>query len=104
MERLLLLRLASVGCAAEARLNDFSLGRTPAAGGVLTLSVHEYVLEGDNALELVIDPVAPGAEVFDEAGPRAPEHRDVYCPGVGGVGHEGALAVVGVCWERFGAA
>ena len=31
MERPLLLRLASVGCAAEARLNDFVLGRTPAA-------------------------------------------------------------------------
>lgn len=62
MERLLLLRLASVGCAAEARLNDFALGRTPAQGGMLTLAVHEYVLEGDNELVLVIDPAPPGVE------------------------------------------
>ena len=62
MERLLLLRLASVGCVAEARLNDFSLGRTPPAGGTLTLAVPEYVLEGDNDLVLVVDPVALGAQ------------------------------------------
>ena len=61
MERLLLLRLASVGCAAEARLNDFPLGHTPDAGGVLLLPVHEYMLEGANELALVIDPAAPGA-------------------------------------------
>ena len=61
MERLLLLRLASAGCAAEARLNDFALGRTPAAGGALTLAVHEYMLEGDNELVLVVDPTVPGA-------------------------------------------
>ena len=91
MERLLLLRLASVGCAAEARLNDFSLGRTPAAGGVLTLAVHEYVLEGDNALELVIDPVLPGAE----APPRlaavvAAARLHLLLPRIGAVGSPAA--------------
>ena len=33
MERLLLLRLRSVGCAAEARINDIPVARTPAGGG-----------------------------------------------------------------------
>lgn len=61
MDRLLLLRLASAGCAAEAHLNDFALGRTPAAGGLVTLPVHEYMLGGDNELTLVVEPAAPGA-------------------------------------------
>jgi len=63
MERLLTLRLRSVGCAAEARLNDVPVARTPAAGGSASLPVHEYLTEGDNEIALVIDPVAVGAEV-----------------------------------------
>ena len=61
MERLLLLRLRSVGCAAEVRLNDIGVARTPAAGGALALPVHEYLLEGPNEIVLTVGPVAPGA-------------------------------------------
>jgi hypothetical protein len=60
MERLLILRLRSLGCAAEVRLNDIPVARTPAAGGSLDLPVHEYLFEGANDIGLTIDPVAPG--------------------------------------------
>ena len=70
MERVLLLRLQSQGCMAEATLNGIPLARTPACGGTLTLPVHEYTLAGDNALALTIapPPLAPG---FEQAPPRA---------------------------------
>jgi hypothetical protein len=60
MERLLLLRLRSVGCAAEAWLNGVPVLRTPAGGGAVSLPVHEYLLEGDNEVQLVVEPVVPG--------------------------------------------
>lgn len=61
MERLLLLRLRSVGCAAEARINDIAVARTPPAGGEVSVPVHEVLLEGGNDLTLVLDPTLPGA-------------------------------------------
>ena len=61
MERLLLLRLRSVGCAAEARINDIPVARTPPGGGALCVPVHEVLLEGDNQLALVVDAPLPGA-------------------------------------------
>ena len=61
MERLLLLRLRSVGCSAEARLNDIPVARTPASGGAVDLPVHEYMFEGANTLALAIEPSLPGA-------------------------------------------
>lgn len=60
MDRLLVLRLRSLGVAAEAWLNGVPLARTPKAGGDVCLPVHEYVVAGDNRLELVIDPPPPG--------------------------------------------
>ncbi len=63
MERMMLLRLRSVGCAAEAWVNGVPVLRTAPQGGSLSLPVHEYLLEGDNELELVAEPVAPGASV-----------------------------------------
>lgn len=60
MERLLLLRLRSVGVAAEARLNDIAVARTPATGGEVCLPVHEYLLEGPNRLTLVGAAARPG--------------------------------------------
>ena len=60
MERLLILRLRSTGCAAEARLNDIPVARTPAAGGMVSMPVHEYLLEGVNQLTLVLDPPPMG--------------------------------------------
>lgn len=69
MERILMLRLESIGCMAEAVLNGIPLGRTPKGGGVLALPVHEYTLSGANQLALVIEPppLAPG---FEQSPPR----------------------------------
>ncbi len=70
MERVLMLRLESFGCMAEAVLNGMPLGRTPKGGGVLVLPVHEYTVSGDNAIALVVEPppLLPG---FASAPPRA---------------------------------
>lgn len=65
MERLLMLRVQTHGCAAEVFLNDIPVGRigggpAPAGGqtasALLCLPVHEYLLEGSNDIRLVIDP------------------------------------------------
>lgn len=61
MERLLLLRLRSEGCCAEARINDVPVARTPRGGGVANVPVHEYLLEGGNHFALVVEPGLPGA-------------------------------------------
>jgi hypothetical protein len=62
MERLLLLRLEAVGCAAEAQVNGLPVARTTAQGGRHVVAVHEYTLGGDNRLALVIGPrMLPGA-------------------------------------------
>lgn len=62
MERLLLLRLRSSGIAAEARLNDIPVARTPAGGGEVCMPVHEYLFEGTNHVGLVLDPPPPVAQ------------------------------------------
>jgi hypothetical protein len=69
MERLLLLRLRSVGCAAEARINDIPVARTPRGGGAANVPVHEYLLEGSNHIALAIEPGWPGVA----AAPRLAE-------------------------------
>jgi hypothetical protein len=89
MERLLMLRLRASGCAAEARLNDIAVARTAAAGGDVSVPVHEFLLEGENHLALVLDPPPPGAT----AAPRlldAPIVAGVrlLLPRVGHVGSE----------------
>lgn len=61
MERLLVLRLESVGVAAEALLNGVPLARTSASARVVTVPIHEFTLAGSNDLELVIAPPPPGA-------------------------------------------
>ena len=63
MERLLLLRLQSTGCAAEARVNDIPVARTPAGGGLVILPVHEYLLEGANHLAITVEPALPGVRL-----------------------------------------
>ena len=60
MERLLVLRLESVGVAAEAWLNGVPLARTGAGQRAMTVPVHEFTLAGLNQVELVIEPPAPG--------------------------------------------
>lgn len=89
MERLLLLRLRSTGVAAEARLNDIPVARTPAGGGEVCMPVHEYLFEGANHVALALDPVAPTTEVGPRllATPVAASVR-LLLPRVGAVGSE----------------
>jgi len=60
MERLLVLRLESLGVAAEAVLNGVPLARSDPTGRAVTLPIHEYALAGGNELELVVEPPPPG--------------------------------------------
>lgn len=60
MDRLLLLRLRTQGCAAELRLNDIPL-LAAGPGRTLNLPVNEYLFEGRNRMTLLIEPPAPGA-------------------------------------------
>ena len=66
MERLLVLRLDVSGCSAEAVLNGVPLVRVGGAQTVATLPVHEYWLAGNNEVELLIHPAAPGAAAQPE--------------------------------------
>jgi hypothetical protein len=103
MERLLLLRLQSVGCAVEARLNDIPVGRTPAGGGSLALPVHEYLFEGANEITLVIDPVPSGASAPPRLlrTPLAASLR-LLLPRVGHVGSElSARCLAEVDWTAL---
>ena len=54
MERVLMLMLEAVGCAAEARLNGMPVASLGAAGGRACVAVHEYLLSGRNQLALSI--------------------------------------------------
>ena len=63
MERLLVLRLEALGCTAEALLNGVPVARVGGAQTLVTLPVHEFTVLGNNALELVVHPAAPGARV-----------------------------------------
>ncbi|HET9646589.1 MAG TPA: hypothetical protein VFP68_25230 [Burkholderiaceae bacterium] len=89
MERLLMLRLQSMGCAAQAWLNDIPMIRTPHAGGALVVPVHEYVLEGDNDIRLVLEPtpLAAAAPPRIAAADLAANMR-LLLPRVGRVGSE----------------
>ncbi len=61
MERLLVLRLESVGTAAEAWLNGVPVARTGPGCPVATVAVHEYTLSGGNQVDLVVAPAPAGA-------------------------------------------
>ncbi|MDE2368867.1 MAG: hypothetical protein KGN16_07825 [Burkholderiales bacterium] len=67
MERLLVLRLETVGVAAEASLNGVALARTSAARRAVTVPIHEYTLAGANELALVIEPPPPGLPAAPQA-------------------------------------
>lgn len=60
MDRLLLLRLQALDCVAEAHLNGVPVLRAGPGEGPRCLPVHEYLVEGDNEMQLVVDPVVPG--------------------------------------------
>ena len=68
MERLLVLRLETSGCNAEAVINGVPLVRVGGPQAVATLPVHEYWLAGNNELELRVHPGPP-------AEPAVPEPR-----------------------------
>ncbi|WP_077035846.1 hypothetical protein [Pelomonas sp. KK5] len=61
MERLLVLKLEANGCEAEALLNGIPITRCDDARPRSVIPVHEYTLQGENRLELVIFP-RPAAE------------------------------------------
>jgi hypothetical protein len=69
MERLLVLRLESVGVVAEASLNGVPLARSGPQAGATTVAIHEYTLAGANELALVIAPPAPGETAAPEGEP-----------------------------------
>ncbi|MBQ1764505.1 MAG: hypothetical protein IIZ92_16625 [Aquincola sp.] len=90
MERLLLLRLRATGCAAEVRLNDVPVARTPPTGGSVNVPVHEYLLSGTNHLALLLDPPAPASSVAPRlvpAGGLAAQAR-LLLPRIGHLGSE----------------
>ncbi len=60
MERLLVLRLESVGVVAEAWLNGVALARTGPDKRAATVAVNEFTLSGTNRIELIVDPPPPG--------------------------------------------
>lgn len=102
MDRLLVLRLESVGVVAEAELNGIALGRTSASQRVITIPIHEYTLAGANELSLVIEPPPPGAPVVTQ-----PALSDGQCgatlrlllPRVGQVAHpENARTLAQIDW------
>lgn len=90
MERCLMLRLQSQGCAAEVWLNDVPIGRTSLQESTLCLPVHEYLLAGSNRLELVIDPPAPGqpATACKLSEGVVGACARLLLPRIGGLGHE----------------
>jgi hypothetical protein len=69
MERLMMLRLAARGCAAEAHLNGFCVARLGPQGGLVSLPVHEYTVPGRNRLAFVAGAMLPGS---GEAPPPQP--------------------------------
>jgi hypothetical protein len=66
MERLLVLRLESLGVTAEAVLNGVPLARSGPAAGAVTVPIHEYTVSGGNDLQLVIQPAPPGQTAAPE--------------------------------------
>ncbi|MEY4750587.1 MAG: hypothetical protein RIQ60_2801 [Pseudomonadota bacterium] len=71
MDRLLVLRLESSGCAAEAIFNGVPLLRVDGRCRLAWMAVHEYTLAGANALSLVLQPgpatLPPGAPALAPA-------------------------------------
>ena len=60
MERLLVLRLEANGCVVEAVINGVPVARVGGKQGLLTLAIHEYIVQGNNEIEMIVNPAAPG--------------------------------------------
>lgn len=102
MERLLVLRLDSIGVTAEAQLNGVPLARSGPAAGAVTVPIHEYTLSGANDLQLVIQPPPPG-----QAGAPSPLLSDgqrgaslrLLLPRIGQLAHpENARTLAQIDW------
>lgn len=72
MQRLLLLKLDAVYCAAEAWLNGVPLLRLGAGGGSAVLAVHEYLCQGANELRLLVEPGARALRVMPREAAQLP--------------------------------
>jgi hypothetical protein len=70
IDRLLVLRLDAVDCAAEAFLNGVPIARADAARTRAIVPVHEYTVAGVNRLELVLWPRAAAAAQVEQAAPE----------------------------------
>jgi hypothetical protein len=102
MERLLVLRLDSVGVTAEAWLNGVPLARSGPASGAVTVPIHEYTLSGANDLQLVIQPAPPGQDMALQPllsdGQRGASLR-LLLPRVGQLAHpENARTLAQIDW------
>lgn len=90
MERLLVLRLETSGCTAEAVFNGVPLVRVNAAAPVATVPVHEFTFAGGNEVELVVHPGPAGAAPAPEpmlADGQAWASLRLLLPRAGGVAH-----------------
>ena len=102
MERLLVLRLETIGVAAEASLNGVPVARTSARGGAVTVPIHEYTCAGANQLSLVIEPPPPGGVAVPQPllsnGQRGASLR-LLLPRVGQIAHpENARTLAQIDW------
>jgi hypothetical protein len=102
MERLLVLRLESIGVVAEAVLNGVPLARSGPAAGAVTVPIHEYTLAGGNELQLLIQPPAPGQVAVPQPllsdGKRGASLR-LLLPRVGQLAHpENARTLAQIDW------
>ncbi len=102
MDRLLVLRLDSIGVVAEAQLNGVPLARSGPTAGAVTVPIHEYTLSGANDLQLVIQPPPPG-----QAGAPSPLLSDgqrgaslrLLLPRIGQLAHpENARTLAQIDW------
>ncbi|MBC7939005.1 MAG: hypothetical protein H7Z19_04455 [Chitinophagaceae bacterium] len=62
MERLMVIKLAGLGCTAEAWLNGMPMARVTPLAPLAVVAVHEAALSGANQLELVVGPDSGAAE------------------------------------------
>ena len=102
MERLLVLRLESIGVAAEAVLNGVPVARSGKDRRVVTVPIHEYTLSGGNEIELIIEPPPPGETAATE--PRISDGKcgasmQLLLPRVGQVAHpDNARTLARIDW------